>query len=113
VNDSLLVRGIQRDCNPTRNLKRFLFWYRPTLDAFCEITGAAGDVMLGHPFLFHTRGYKRHGAPRILSNSEVPLRAPLALERADGDYSVLERSIRAALTGAPQPRRDDAMSCRF
>lgn len=83
------------------------------LDAFCEITGTAGDVMLGHPFLFHTRGYKRHGAPRILSNSEVPLRAPLVLERADGAYSVLERSIRAALTEAPQPRRDDAMSCRF
>lgn len=83
------------------------------LDRFCEITGEAGDVMLGHPFLFHTRGFKRHGEPRILSNSEVPLRAPLVLDRPDGDYSVLEQSIRTALGEPPAPRHDDAMPCQF
>jgi hypothetical protein len=31
---------------------------------FHEIVGAAGDVVLAHPFLFHTRGYERHGEPR-------------------------------------------------
>lgn len=80
---------------------------------FHEITGGAGDVMLGHPFLFHTRGFKRHGGPRVLSNSEVPLRAPMVLDRPDGDYSVLERSIRSALAGPAGPPPPDAMRCRF
>ena len=64
---------------------------------FRELTGHAGDVVLAHPFLFHTRGCKRHGPPRFISNVEAPLRAPMQLERADGHYSVLEGSIIAAL----------------
>lgn len=83
------------------------------IGGFCELTGPAGDVVLGHPFLFHTRGFKRHGEPRVISNSEVPLRAPMQLERATGDYSVLERSIRAALAEVPPPPPPDAMVCRF
>jgi hypothetical protein len=83
------------------------------LGGFCEITGQAGDVMLGHPWLFHTRGFKRHGEPRILSNSEVPLREPMVLERAAGDYSVLEQSIRLALSEPPGPPLHDAMPCKF
>jgi hypothetical protein len=80
---------------------------------FTELTGAAGDVILAHPFLFHARGYKRSGPPRFISNTEAPLRAPLRLDRADGDYSVLEHSIRAALSEPALPQPDDAMRCRF
>jgi hypothetical protein len=83
------------------------------IGGFCEITGQAGDVMLGHPWLFHTRGFKRHGEPRILSNSEVPLREAMVLDRADGDYSVLERSIRLALDEPAAGPPDDAMKCQF
>ena len=79
---------------------------------FTELTGAAGDVVLAHPFLFHTRGYKRTGTPRFISNTEAPLREPLQLHRGDGAYSPVERSIRMALDEVPtQPA--DAMRCRF
>jgi hypothetical protein len=83
------------------------------LGDFCELTGAAGDVVLGHPFLFHARGFKRAGPPRVISNTEASLREPMQLERPDGAYSVLERSIRIALREAPPPPPPDAMSCRF
>jgi len=83
------------------------------IGGFCELTGAAGDVVFGHPFLFHTRGYKRTGPPRFISNTETPLRAPLQIERSEGDYSILERSIRAALMEPPSPVPVDGMLCRF
>ena len=65
---------------------------------FHEITGAAGDVTLAHPFLFHTKGFKHCGPPRIISNTEASLREPLVLARPDSSgYSVLELSILQAL----------------
>jgi hypothetical protein len=70
-------------------------------------------VVLGHPFLFHTRGFKRTGQPPILSNTEVPLREPLRLQREDGDYSILEQSIRLALAAPATASPPDAMQCRF
>lgn len=83
------------------------------LGDFLELTGAAGDVVLGHPFLFHTRGFKHRGPPRFISNTEASLKAPMVLEREDpGDYSVLERSIREALHGALPPVQQP-MRCRF
>ncbi|MCM3921017.1 phytanoyl-CoA dioxygenase family protein [Frankia sp. AiPs1] len=83
------------------------------IGTFTELTGAAGDVVLAHPFLFHTRGFKRTGSPRFISNTEAGLRAPLRLDRADdADYSVLERSIRAALA-APPPTFTAPLRCRF
>jgi hypothetical protein len=69
---------------------------------FHEVTGLAGDVVIAHPFLFHTRGMKHKGPPRIISNTEAGLREPMVLDRASGtDYSVLEQSIRQALREAP------------
>jgi hypothetical protein len=79
---------------------------------FRELTGRAGDVVLAHPFLFHNRGFKRHGPPRIQSNVEAPLRAPLRLSHDSGDASVLERSIRRALELAPAAPAA-AVRCRF
>jgi hypothetical protein len=84
------------------------------LGDFHEVTGKAGDVILAHPFLFHSRGMKHDGPPRIISNTEAPLRQPMRLERADShdDYSILERSIRQALRESPvQPK--GAQRCRF
>jgi hypothetical protein len=83
------------------------------LSRFHELTGAAGDVILGHPFLFHTRGFKRRGPPRLISNTEASLREPLRLDRPDHDYSALEESIRRALRDPPAPPGPDAMHCRF
>ena len=79
---------------------------------FRELTGHAGDVVLAHPFLFHTRGCKRHGSPRILSNVEAPLREPMCLDRIDNDYSVLEESILSALSEAETPLGASRL-CRF
>ncbi|SNT46294.1 hypothetical protein SAMN05216276_104630 [Streptosporangium subroseum] len=77
---------------------------------FHELTGEAGDVVLAHPFLFHSRGYKHGGPPRFISNTEANLVAPLRLRGLD--LSVLERSVRSALTGPP-PRFDAPQRCRF
>ncbi|MEU1408272.1 hypothetical protein ABZ471_39235 [Streptomyces sp. NPDC005728] len=78
-----------------------------------ELTGRAGDVVLAHPFLFHTRGFKHTGPPRFISNTEAGLTAPLRLDRTDGSpHSVLEESIRAALA-APPPVFDPPLHCRF
>jgi phytanoyl-CoA dioxygenase PhyH len=85
---------------------------REPIGNFHQITGHAGDVVLAHPFLFHTRGYKRSGAPRIISNTEAGLRAPMNLDRPDNDYSVLETSILRALASAPVAPRG-AKLCRF
>jgi hypothetical protein len=80
---------------------------------FRELTGAAGDVVLGHPLLFHTRGFNHGGPPRFISNTEASLKDPLQLHRADpADASVLERSIRAALDG-PVTAPANGMLCRF
>jgi hypothetical protein len=80
---------------------------------FHEITGQAGDVIFAHPFMFHTRGYKHGGPPRIISNTEAGLRAPMNFARANpADYSVLERSILHALEEEPEVP-GDACLCRF
>jgi hypothetical protein len=71
---------------------------REPIGNFCETTGEAGDVVLAHPYLFHARGYKRSGPPRIISVAAAPLRDSMRLDRSDGDYSVLETSILRALS---------------
>src|SRR5712664_281950 len=80
---------------------------------FHEITGSAGDVVLVHPFFFHTKGMKHKGAPRIISNTEAGLRQPMTLTRtSDTDYSILEESIRKALH-EPPIAPSGARICRF
>jgi hypothetical protein len=95
---------------PHRDLFREVL--REPLGNFYEVTGAAGDVILAHPFLFHTKGFKRAGPPRILSNTEAGLRAPMNLARPDpGDESILERSVRQALYEPPRAPKGARMCC--
>jgi hypothetical protein len=83
------------------------------LGNFHEITGQMGDVCLGHPFLFHSRGYKHDGPPRIISNTEAGLREPMNLRRPDfADYSPLERSIVQAIAEEPLAPANPRF-CRF
>lgn len=83
------------------------------LGGFRELTGQAGDVVLAHPFLFHTRGYKHMGPPRFISNTEAPLKEPMQLNRNNSDeYSILELSILQALQDAPESYTDE-MQCQF
>jgi hypothetical protein len=92
------ARVLARHPNGLSHVDLFHEVLREPLGNFHEVTGAAGDVVLAHPFLFHTRGMKHGGPPRIISNTEAGLRNPLQLERANqANYSILEISIRKAL----------------
>lgn len=62
-----------------------------------EITGEPGDVFLAHPFMFHSPSFNHSGNPRFMCNRKTPLFEPMQLTRPDGNYSVLEQSIRRAL----------------
>ncbi len=85
---------------------------REPLGNFHEITGNAGDVVLCHPFLFHSRGYKHGGPPQIISNTEAGLREPLNLRRSNfADYSPLERSIVQALAQQPEVPQNARICC--
>lgn len=68
-----------------------------------EATGRAGDIYFLHPFTFHSRSNKIHGEPRFICNWTAPLKASLCFERADEDYSPLERATRMALGMEPLP----------
>jgi Phytanoyl-CoA dioxygenase (PhyH) len=60
-------------------------------------TGAPGDVYLCHPFLVHA-AQPHHGTrPRLLGQPGLAPRQQIALNRPDGDYSVVEALIREAL----------------
>lgn len=61
-----------------------------------ETIAEAGDVLLGHPFLFHAASQNHSGKPRFMCNRAAPLTAPIDLTRAD---TPLEISIRRALEG--------------
>ena len=79
------------------------------LGGFREMIGEAGDAILAHPFLFHTRGYKRLGPPRVISNTEAPLREPMrpACPSAPVEYAISRALVESDLVPP------DAMRCRF
>jgi hypothetical protein len=56
-------------------------------------TGAAGTVYLCHPFLVHSAQPHRGTRPRFLAQPPLSPAAPFELERADGDYSLVEKGI--------------------
>jgi len=60
-------------------------------------TGDAGTVYLCHPFLLHAAQPHRGTMPRFLAQPPLMPRVPFELERADGDYSPVEKAIRLAL----------------
>jgi hypothetical protein len=85
---------------------------RQPLGDFHEIIGNAGDVALCHPFLFHCRGHKYCGPPRIISNTEAGLRQPMNLRRSNfADHSPLERSIIQALAEEPTGPKNPRLCC--
>lgn len=67
--------------------------HRPQVSA----TGAAGTVYLCHPFLVHAAQPHHGTVPRFMAQPPLMPATPLALERADGDYSPVEIAIRNAL----------------
>ena len=76
---------------------------RETIDAagtslrVVETNAHPGDVIFCHPFLYHAASSNHSGVPRFMCNRTTPLKAPMCLNREDGDYSPVERSIRQGL----------------
>ena len=60
-------------------------------------TGPAGTVYLCHPFLVHAAQKHRGKAVKFMAQPPLLPRAPLQMDRADGDYSPVELAIRVAL----------------
>jgi hypothetical protein len=60
-------------------------------------TGSAGDVYLCHPFLVHAAQRHRGNTPKFMAQPPLLPAQPIALERAEGDYSPVERAIRIGL----------------
>ncbi len=61
-------------------------------------TGAAGTVYLCHPFLVHAAQPHRGTRPRFMAQPPLLPAEPISLNRADGDYSLVEQSIRRAIS---------------
>jgi hypothetical protein len=66
-----------------------------------ETGGEPGDVIFCHPFLYHAASQNHSGMPRFMCNRTTPLHEPMQLQRANGEYSAVERSIRQALQFSP------------
>lgn len=62
-----------------------------------ETTGNPGDVILCHPFLYHAASQNHSGVPRFMCNRTTPLTERININRADGNYSPLELSIKSVL----------------
>ncbi|MGN6147137.1 MAG: phytanoyl-CoA dioxygenase family protein [Rhizomicrobium sp.] len=60
-------------------------------------TGEAGTVYLCHPFLVHAAQMHRGRVPKFMAQPGLIPREQVMLNRADGDHSPLERSIRDAI----------------
>jgi hypothetical protein len=89
------------DVSPEERMERFMQWHTDK-DGFklrvAETTGSPGDVILCHPFLYHTASQNHSGVPRFMCNRTTPLKERMMLNRNDSqDYSPLEQSIRNAL----------------
>lgn len=71
--------------------------------ADCSVTlatGDAGTAYLCHPFLVHAAQMHRGRVPKFMAQPGLIPKEQIALERADGNYSPVERSIRAAIAPA-------------
>lgn len=75
---------------------------------FVELTGAAGDVVLLHPYTLHATSQNVLGVARVITNPPLALRQPMNFNRAEpGDFSLVERAV---LRGLGASRLDFAPS---
>lgn len=109
VGSHLLVPPVLREAGPEGLAFERVVERLPGLERLpiALATGAAGDVFLCHPFLVHAASWPHRGrTPRFMAQPGLDPEEPLQVERADGDYSPVERAIRAGLglkihTGVP------------
>jgi phytanoyl-CoA dioxygenase PhyH len=60
--------------------------------------GRAGTVYLCHPFLVHAAQPHGGKTPRFMAQPPLFPKAPFKLDRADGNYSLIEKAILAGLS---------------
>jgi phytanoyl-CoA dioxygenase PhyH len=82
---------------------------------FVELTGAAGDVVLLHPYTLHATSQNVLGVARVITNPPLALRQPMNFNRAEpGDFSLVERAVLRGLGArrldfAPSAPRQDVV----
>lgn len=64
---------------------------------FAELTGAAGDLAIVHPYMLHRAAPNPSERPRFIANVALVLDEPLRFHRAAGDYSLVELATLRAL----------------
>jgi hypothetical protein len=52
-----------------------------------------GDVIFMHPFMLHKSSINISNTPKMVNNNHPQLREPIKLNRQQGNYSLIERSI--------------------
>ncbi|KAI0010126.1 hypothetical protein F4779DRAFT_323132 [Xylariaceae sp. FL0662B] len=92
VSPRMVPRGPQGDFAADRELR----WCRELArgfpdDAFVEACGNVGDVYLLHPLMLHSATSNALRRVRIITNPPVSIREPHCFDRADGNYSLVER----------------------
>ncbi|KAK5632026.1 hypothetical protein RRF57_007740 [Xylaria bambusicola] len=79
-------------------------WYKDVLkdvpeEDFIEATGNVGDVYLLHPLMMHVASSNPLRNVRIITNPPVYLKEPHCFDRADGNYSLVERKTMQSIGG--------------
>lgn len=95
-------RMTPRSQNPQFKEERGLEWYvnlAKTMrdEDFVEVTGAVGDVFLLHPLMLHSASNNMLRKVRVITNPPVSIKDPFVFDRADGNYSPVERKTLRAL----------------
>ncbi|KAF2121805.1 hypothetical protein BDV96DRAFT_511226 [Lophiotrema nucula] len=66
-------------------------------EAFVEATGVVGDVYLLHPLMLHSASNNQLRKVRVITNPPVSIREPFEFDRADGEYSIVEKKTLKAV----------------
>jgi hypothetical protein len=82
------------------------------LGNFYNLTGRVGDVWIAHPLLFHTRGLRSRGRPRLVTNANAGLNAPMTLDKPRKDMTLLELSMVEA-AASDEAVVENGRKCRF
>jgi hypothetical protein len=72
-------------------------------EAFVEATGVVGDVYLLHPLMLHSASNNQRRDVRVITNPPVSVKEPFVFDRADGEYSAVERKTLMALGKSSLP----------
>lgn len=95
-------RMTPRKENPKFKQENGLQWYTDLAKTmrdkdFVEVTGVVGDVFLLHPLMMHSASNNMLRKVRVITNPPVSVKDPFVFDRADGNYSAVERKTLRAL----------------